>query len=261
MRALRARTLLATALWCGAVWPGVPAAGAASGVVLRYHFAAGARAPYQMALGFSGAIPGLTSKLALSEKAAFTQTVRTVYPDGSALLVDTFTTATLTMHGQSTTTPLTGARVTERITPRGQVLQSTIAGLQSLTGGVLSVNPLSGAPVLPASPVKVGSHWTEVQRISLGSFGALSGPLHYKVLALHPAHGHTVATIQARGVLPLQGAQGETQATGTATAVNTIQFDVDGGALLSTHTTTKVRATFGGAPITVTLQLNVDRAP
>jgi hypothetical protein len=267
MRIPGARALLAAAACCGVALAGGPPAGAASGVLLRYQFTVGQQTPYEMVLNLSGSIPGIAPKVSLAEQVPFTQTVKKVYPDGSALVVDTFTTATVTMNGQTTTTVLTGAGVTARITTQGQVISSKVTGLQGLGGGVLSIDPTTGIPMLPFSPVTVGSHWTAIQRISLGSFGALSGALHYKVLALDPVNGHTVATIQSKGILPLHVAQGLSQASGTATGTDDARFDATAGVLVSSHATIKVRATFGGgdagagqnAPITLTLHLNIDR--
>jgi hypothetical protein len=266
MRANRARLFLAAAC-CGVALAGVPPVGAASGVLLRYHFIAGQKTQSQLVLGLAGTIPVVAPQLALAERVPFTLTVQKVYPDGSALLVDTFTTATETMNGQTTTRPLSGASVTERVTPMGQVISSKVVGLQSLAGGMLNIDPTGSAPALPRSPVTVGSHWTAVQRISLGSFGTASGPLHYTVVALTPVKGHIVATIQERGVWPLTVTQGMLQATGTATGGGSVQFDTDAGALVSTHAVTKVSATFGGggvsfgqaAPINLTLHLNINR--
>jgi hypothetical protein len=251
----------------GVALGGVKPVGAATGVLLRYHFIAGQQTPGRMVLDLAGTIPIVAPQVARTDVIPFTQTVKKVYPDGSALLEDTFTAAAVTSNGQTTTTPLTGASVTERVTPLGQVLSSKVVGLQSLTDGALSIDPTGGAPALPRSLVTVGSHWTAEQRISIGSFGTLSGPVHYSVVALTPVKGHLVATIQEQGAWPVNVTQGFLQVTGTATGVGSVRFDTEAGALLSTQATTKVRATFGGggvgagqdAPINLTLRLNVDR--
>jgi hypothetical protein len=265
---VRAQLLLAAALSCGVALTGVPSVGAAPGVLLRYHFVAGQQTTQKLVMNLAGSVPVMAPKLALAEVVPFTQTVKQTYADGSALVVDTFTAATVTTNGQSTTTPLTGASVTERLTPLGQVISSKAVGLQSLTGGVLNIDPSAGIPTLPASAVTVGSHWTAAKSISLGSFGTLHGPLHYTVTAMTRVNGHLVATIQEKGSWPLSVSQGLTQVTGTATGTGSVQFDTDAGALLSTQTVMKVSASFGqGAvgssqamPINLTLHLNVNRA-
>lgn len=267
MRAFRARSLLVAALCCGALIAGTGPAGAASGVLLRYHFVPGQQTHYQMVLSVSGAIPVLAPKLSIIEKIPFTQTVKTVYADGSALLVDTFTTVTVSTNGQTTTTSLTGASVIERLTARGEVVSVRSTGLQGVAGGTFNISPTSAAPVLPVSPVMVGSHWSSDEHISLGSLGALGGQQHYKVLGLVPANGHQVATIQGRGTFPLQLAEGSMQASGTASGVSAVRFDVDAGTLLSSHITLTVHANLGtggagsgqATPVTLHAQLNVDR--
>jgi hypothetical protein len=266
MRTLSARLFLVAAC-CGLALTRVPAAGAAPSVLLRYHFIAAKHTPNQLVLDLAGTIPVMAPNLALTEVVPFTQTVQKVYPDGSALLKDSFTTATETTNGQTTTTPLTGASVTEHVAPSGQVISSKVVGLQSLTGGETNIDPTGSAPVFPTSPVAVGSQWTAQQHISLGSFGTVGGPVHYKLVALAPVNGHMVATIQEQGVWPVSVTQGLMQVTGTATVGGSVQFDTVAGALVSNHIVTKVGATFGSggvsagqpAPINLTLHLNVDR--
>jgi hypothetical protein len=267
MRASGARPLLLVAACCGALVTGVGPARAASGVLLRYHFAPGQQVQYQMVLSIAGSIPVLEPKLSFTERAPFTQTAKTVSVDGSALLVDTFGTATVSMNGQTTSTSLTGASITARLTARGEVLGLQSTGMQGAGGGVFSVSPTSATPTLPASPVTVGSHWSSDQRIALGSLGTLHGVQHYRVLALATTSGHRVATIQGTGTFPFQLAQVGTQASGTAAGVNVAHFDVDAGALLSSHVTLAVHANLGdggagagqATAVALTVHLNVDQ--
>lgn len=246
MRAFRAPALVAALVLAGVAAQYTPAR--AAGTLLRYRFTLGAATPYTLTLHLTGDVAGLGSALDVREQVPFTETVKKLYPDGSALLVYTFGAVTSTQNGQSIPTPLDGAAATQRIAPDGRVLSSTSVGLQSAFGGLVSIDPRLGVPSLPTSPVVVGSHWSSEQRFSLGSFGSLSGTQHYTVTRLAASGGGTIATIAATAALPLKLAQGATQVNGKAASTTQVLFDAQRGAVSSEHTVVKVKAGVVGAP-------------
>jgi hypothetical protein len=250
---MRARSALLIFAACSLAAPILLVPGAASAgpeITLRYHFTAHQQSAYLLALHLRGTIPVLAPRLDLAEQVPFSQRVTAVYADGSGQVSYGFTRTTTIMNGQTTTSALAASSVA-RISPTGAVTIVKSLGLANQFGGVLNVDPTLGLPHLPISAVVVGSHWTAPQRFLLGSLGALQGMLHYTLVGVSQGkNGHTIATIDAAGSLPLNLASGSTQTTGKAGGTETISFDATAGAVLALTATLKINANLSGTPAT-----------
>lgn len=268
MRVRSATFLLAIVALAGSTAPVYARTQPASATLLRYHFTMGQKSLYNLGLGLSGAIPVLAPKLQLSEQVPFTQLVTVKYPDGSAQLSYSFTSATTSLNGQTTTSTLSASSV-DRISATGKVTHIKSLGLSGQMGGVMNVDPTVGLPQFPLSAMPVGGTWKATQTISLGSFGVLSGPLKYTLAGLATGSDkHTIATINATGVLPLTLASATLQATGNATGTEVIKFDVTSGSVVSATAHLKLAANLGARgsdqssgsvtqPVNLDLRLNL----
>ena len=258
--ALGAALIISTVI--GRVGP----AHAANGALLRYKFTVGQKLGYVItANGTTSLNAGVQQTTTVSQRIPYTQFVKKVYADGSALVEDTFGTTTSTTNGQTTTLPLTGAKVDIRLTPTGKVLSTKTTGITD-TQTLLSVSAASTTPLLPKSPVSVGSTWKTAQSVALGQLGQISGSAAYTLTAL----ANNVATIHGTATVPLKLSQSGIKANGKATAVTDTQFDAAKGILVGAKNTVQLKAKLdlgsaasGSQPggLTLTEKVNISRTP
>ena len=250
MRVHTPRSLLIAAVFSSSVMGLAQSAHAAAPMKLRFHFHAGQQTRYLATIQYTGLDPHFQTIVSFTEKLPYTELVSKVNTDGSAQVVYTFSSATVTTGNKSTTNQVRHASISEHLSAQGAILSSMATGIQGIVNGDLTLDPTSvTTPVLPLSAVLTGSHWTANQHLSLGSFGGFDGALHYKLTGLAAANSQKGATIQVQGTLPLNAPKGNTQLLGTAATSNTIQFDVNDGAVISAHATIAIHLTPGSTSI------------
>lgn len=255
MRSSRFVTLLAPLALPAVVLGPVAPARAADAVLLRYHFAVGQTNGYKASVTIKEVVTAGPQQqtISLKEALGFTQRVSKVYPDGSALIVATYTNATVTANGQTRSLPLRGA--TERISATGQTTATTTS---AFSGG--SIN-LASTNALPPNPVAVNDSWTTAQTISLGTPATAHVKQKSTLVSLSSAAGSRVAEIRT-SVLPssLNITVNGVTLKGDAAGGSTSRFDVDAGLLDRAHTRVQIplKGTYQGANIRIILDETAD---
>ncbi len=260
MRSSRFITLLAPFALPALLFGSTAAANASTAIVLRYHFTIGRTIGYKANIALKEAVAAgpQHQTISIRETLGFTQRVSKVYADGSALVVATYTNATITANGRTQPLPLQGTKVSLRISATGETHASVSGPATSALGGGINVGSTSA---LPTHPVAVNDSWTTAQTISLGSLATGHVTQRSTLVSLNSVGGDRVANIRT-SVLPssLSITTNGVTLTGDATGGSTSHFDADAGVLESAHTKVHIpfKGTYQGANVRIILDETAD---
>ena len=208
---------------------------AATGTLLRYHFAVGQH--YNLLdVDTSKSVETSvdTTKKTRSTKTenvvdrfAFTTTVVAVHPDGSADLRTTYSSGSVTKNGKTTTVPVQGFSRIDRMSTVGKTLSSKTIGAATIPAAFKDAIPDTGLLPFPPAPVHIGQTWpldanslagatgqSGSSSSSSGSGGSSQFPATCKLLALATLHGRPTATLHIAFGIP------STKATASVMALN-----------------------------------------
>jgi hypothetical protein len=214
-------------------------AAAATGTLLRYHFAVG----QHYSLLEVDTTKDVTKSVDTTKKTksikkenevdrfAFTTTVVAVHPDGSADLRTTYSSGSVTKNGKTTTVPVQGFSRLVRVSTVGKPLSSKTIGAATIPASLKDAIPDTGLLPFPAAPVHVGQIWP-LDANSLTGAGGQSGssgsssksssslqlPATCKLLALTTLQGRPTATMHIAFGVPASKANAGMALNGTVDA-------------------------------------------